>query len=159
MKLQRLTMATIIGITSVFAFSGSASSINPNPLFAVLLGGNEVNAAGQANAGDTDGIGSISVIIIPGSNPNATGTLCFGLTVNRIAPPTVAHIHNQNAGLNGPIVVNLAPVPLAGNPGTSSGCVGAPNAVLQAIQSDPSRYYVNIHNQPYPNGALRGQLF
>jgi hypothetical protein len=155
-KLRYLATATIIGITSVLAVGRPAVTLQPNPLFAVLLGGNEVGANNQANAGDPNGAGSATVIIIPGTSTQ--GRLCYGLTVNNIANPNAAHIHRGNAGTNGGIVVNLT-APAAGNPGHSSGCVSVANSVLTQIQSDPSGFYVNIHNTQYPNGAIRGQLF
>jgi CHRD domain-containing protein len=40
----------------------------------------------------------------------------------------------------------------------ASGCVKAPKSTIEAIETNPNRYYVNIHNARYPAGALRGQL-
>ena len=158
MKLRRISTVTLIGITSVLAFGLPAATLQPNPLFGVLLGGHEVSSTGQANTGDKDGIGSVTVTIIPGSSSTAPGKLCYGLTVTKIDKPTAAHIHKGNAGTNGAIVVNLSP-PSAGNPGASSGCVSVPASTLTQIQNDPSGFYVNVHNSEFPNGAIRGQLF
>lgn len=158
MKLIHLATVSIISISSVLAFGKPAATVQPNPLFAVLLGGNEVSAAGQANAGDQNGIGSASMTLNLGTSPQALGRLCYGLTVTNIANPNAAHIHRGNAGTNGGIVVNLIP-PAAGNPGASSGCVNVVTSLLTQIQNDPSSFYVNIHNAQYPNGAIRGQLF
>jgi hypothetical protein len=30
--------------------------------------------------------------------------------------------------------------------------------LVGAIAANPSGYYVNVHNIPYPDGAIRGQL-
>ena len=75
-----------------------------------------------------------------------------------IAPPTLAHIHQEAAGRNGPIVVDLDP-PDQGNAGTSGGCVSVDPDLLSAIRRAPHGFYVNVHNGPFPSGALRGQLF
>jgi len=122
--------------------------------FAVLKGGNEVSPTGQAAAGDLDGSGTATV-----TSP-AAGRLCFSITVQGIGTPTAAHIHQADAGRNGPIVVPLVPIPGTGNPGTSSGCVsGIAAALLTDIRNNPGKFYVNVHNAAFPLGAVRGQLF
>jgi len=40
----------------------------------------------------------------------------------------------------------------------AKGCQKASKAMISAIESRPNDFYVNIHNAPYPGGALRGQL-
>ena len=122
--------------------------------FAVLKGGNEVSPTGQAAAGDLNGSGTASVIV-PGA-----GQLCFSITVQGIGKPSAAHIHQADAGRNGPIVVPLVPIPGTGNPGTSSGCMsGIAAALLTDIRNNPGKFYVNVHTTEFPLGAVRGQLF
>ena len=147
------TLAIAIGF---LAISGGAYAQAPfgGPLFAVLNGGNECNAAVVCRQGDLDAIGSVTITF-----PTAT-TVCWGINVDNLAGATAAHIHQNVSGLNGGIVVVLSPpnAPAAGNPGASSGCVGAAAATVTAIRNDPTRFYVNVHNGAFPNGAVRGQL-
>jgi hypothetical protein len=35
---------------------------------------------------------------------------------------------------------------------------GRPRALVADIAANPSEYYVNVHNKPYPAGEIRGQL-
>src|SRR5687768_13094102 len=122
--------------------------------FAVLKGGNEVSPTGQAAAGNLNGSGTATV-----TSP-AAGRLCFSITVQRIGTPTAAHIHQADAGRNGPIVVPLVPIPDTGNPGTSSGCMsGIAAALLTDIRNNPGKFYVNVYNAAFPLGAVRGRLF
>ena len=72
--------------------------------------------------------------------------------VRDIQPASAAHIHLAPRGEPGPVVVPLS----APTNGRSSGCVIDSDA--DAIVANPSAYYVNVHNQPFPGGALRGQL-
>jgi len=130
------------------------------PLFAVLNGGNECNGASPplCRQGDLDAIGSATVLLVP---LNATiTTICFGLTVDNLAGATAAHIHRGPSGVNGGVIVTLAPpnAPGGGNPGASSGCVNVTAAIANAIRADPTSFYVNVHNAAFPNGAARGQL-
>lgn len=120
--------------------------------FAVMNGGNEVSATGAAAAGDPDGSGAASITV--------TGTrVCFSLLVELIGTPIMAHIHEAEAGANGPIVIPLIP-PATGNPGTRAGCISGIGAALATrLRNNPNQFYVNVHTGAFPSGAIRGQLF
>ena len=98
--------------------------------------------------GDPDGRGTARFVI-----DTATNRVCFVMVVSRVDLPFfAAHLHRAPAGEVGPPVVNL-PAPVNGR---SQGCVT--DADADAIVADPANYYVNVHNAPYPGGALRAQL-
>jgi hypothetical protein len=83
-------------------------------------------------------------------------TICSVIHVTGIAlPATAAHIHQGVAGVIGPTVV---PLPAPNGAGVSTGCTHAPRTLIAAIMQHPAGYYVNVHNAPYPDGAVRGQL-
>lgn len=146
-------IAAIALFTGLFNPAYAEDSPASPVFFAHLLGGNEVGPAGDANAGDQEGLGSATVIT------KNKGTICFAILVNNIGIPSAAHIHKSVAGQNGPIVVPLA-APKNGSPGSSSGCVKSLDpALLADIKNNPSAYYINVHSDEFPGGALRGQLF
>jgi hypothetical protein len=154
MKTCRFVLVAV-ALMGLFVVSQAlAQGLNPSrpPFFAVLLGGNEVSDEGQANAGDPNGVGSATILI-------DDTTLCFGITVNNLDQPTAAHIHRGHAGVNGPIVVPLTP-PASGDPGASSDCIPEVDPdLLREIRANPGRFYVNVHTEKFPAGAVRGQLF
>jgi hypothetical protein len=113
--------------------------------FGVLTGGQETGG------GDRNGRGSFSGIF-------KGDTLCYGLTVSNIGKPGAAHIHKAPRGEDGDVVVTLKH-PRTGNPGTSSECVEVDAAVADDIRANPKGFYVNVHNDAFPNGAVRGQIF
>jgi len=155
-QLHRFTIASIVGISSIIAFNSAGESARKPPLSAILLGGNEVDAVtGKANVGDVDGVGSATIKITQVSD--TTAKLCYGLTVSGIDKPIAAHIHKGTAGNNGPILIPLTQ-PATGN-NASSGCVTVPLRQAVEINADPLNYYVNIHTESFPGGALRGQLY
>lgn len=70
--------------------------------------------------GDPDGTGTVTMTVSP-----ATGRICFTITTSNIDTPRRAHIHQQVAGQNGPIAVELYESP--GSPGgRSAACPAAP---------------------------------
>jgi hypothetical protein len=154
MSRRPLALAAVLAI----AGSGLAAQIAPGKgandrkaLSATMTGKKEVGTDGKKGAGDPDGFGSFTAIA-------AGGKLCFGMTVRGIDNPVAAHIHKGGPSVMGSIVIPLTQ-PSTGNPGASSGCVDVSDAkLLAAVFAHPSRYYVNVHTQAFPGGALRGQL-
>ena len=100
--------------------------------------------------GDMDGTGEAKVKIKPRHNE-----LCVDMEVNYIDPATAAHIHHAPKGSAGAVVLSL-PIPDA--EGKADGCVSVDSQLLEKITENPQDYYINVHNNPYPNGAIRGQL-
>ena len=83
----------------------------------------------------------------------AKGQVCWHFEgVTGIDKPTAAHIHKAPPGKAGPIVVPL------GGAYTAKGCTSAAKKLVEAIESHPNSYYVNVHTAKYPAGAIRGQL-
>ena len=118
-------------------------------------GGSELSAtltgaAERPGPGDPDGTGSARITVNSGQ-----GEVCFHLEVSGVDPITAAHIHVGSPAVAGPIVVPLNPPPTGGS---STGCVAADEELIRQIRNNPEAYYVNVHNAPFPAGALRGQL-
>lgn len=135
-----------VGISGpVLAAKVDGADHGGRPLSTTLTG-----EAEEPGPGDPDGTGTALVTLNRGQQE-----VCFQLTVSDIEPATAAHIHVGDAGEAGPVVVGLAPPA----DGESSGCVQDVDAdLIDAILKDPAHYYVNVHNAPYPAGAVRGQL-
>lgn len=114
---------------------------------ATLTGANEVPPA------DPDGTGT-ALITINGTIVN------YSITANLIDAPTAQHIHSGVAGVNGPIVVNLPGVWVGSGQGpwTLNGSTTTDAGTAASIIANPAAFYVNVHNTPFPGGAIRGQL-
>ena len=136
-----LSALTIIGVGAASA----AADDGGRPFTITLTGAAEVNPQGEPNQGDPDGAGTATLRINPGQ-----GEICWTITVSGVEPITAAHIHIGPPTAPGPVVVPLNPY--------TGGCTSVDRALALAIIQDPEAYYVNVHNVPYPAGALRGQL-
>jgi hypothetical protein len=100
--------------------------------------------------GDPDGNGTAEVRVNPGN-----GEVCWNLFARAIAPASAAHIHRGEAGSSGPPVVPLTAPDAAGR---SQGCTTVDPAVAREIAYRAHGFYLNVHNEEHPNGAIRGQL-
>lgn len=117
--------------------------VNP-PLNSAMNGANEF-----PDPGDADGTGAALLTFDVGN-----GEICGGIAVNNIATPTAGHIHTGAVGTSGGIIVNLN---YTGS--TTPFCVDADRQVMVDILTNPTAFYVNVHNADFAAGAVRGQLF
>jgi hypothetical protein len=148
--------AGLLGSSAVPAGAGGQSVATTFGAGVVRLDGNQ-----EVPPADLDGKGVFAYL--------AFGhTLCYVLAVRDIDPAVAAHIHTGVRGMNGPIAIGL----IAPDDGFSADCIktapdetpapGNPNVLtpeeLAAIIANPAGFYVNVHNAPFPGGAIRGQL-
>ena len=148
--LRRLTVAGgVLALVATLAIP-AADAAAPVQLSARLLGAHEV-----PGPGDPNGNGEAFVNV-----KRKKRKVCFQLSWKRIGEPTAAHIHKGRRGVAGPVKVLLFEDPDGlPVPGEVSGCVGdLRRKLLRKIANFPERYYVNVHNDEYPDGAIRGQL-
>jgi hypothetical protein len=139
-------LAALVAVALVIALPAGGTAPAGSAFFAKLDGENEVPDA------DPDGYGTFS----GGFNGVR---LCYGLQVYKIDAPLAAHIHKAPIGANGGIVVTLNK-PATGTPtGQSGGCTNLTTTLAGQIKANPRAYYINVHTGPFPNGAVRGQLF
>lgn len=80
-----------------------------------------------------------------------SGKMCYILEVNGLSGFTAAHIHKAEKGKNGPPVVTLE---LA----SQDRCIDVDVELLKDIAKNEHKYYVNVHTEAFPAGAIRGQL-
>lgn len=152
------TLTATVAALGVAVLPGAASATtasHPRVRVVLMTGAQEV-----PGPGDPDGRGFFYWQV-------RGWKLCYVITAKRIKPATAAHIHKGAKGVAGPIVVALN----APTKGKASGCIravrhqNAANAMttltkaeLVGIVRHRSQYYVNVHNDKYPAGAIRGQL-
>ena len=154
MRRLLFVLSTAAALVAMLALAGpalaqSSSSTDdpPDPPVTVL----QTELSGEEEVpgpGDPDGSGSATVIVIP------PDTICYTLTAEGIEPATAAHIHQGGPGEAGPVVLPLEPP----TSGVSGGCTEADPELVSGLQENPDEYYVNVHNEEYPEGAIRGQL-
>jgi hypothetical protein len=138
------TLLPLAAIAAASLAAGASAQDGGRPINVQMTG-----AAERPDPGDPDGTGTASFRINPGQ-----GEVCYTLTVSNIEPATAAHIHRAPPTDAGPIVVHLD----APTDGSSSGCATVSRDLAKELIQDPGAFYVNVHNTPFPGGAVRGQL-
>jgi hypothetical protein len=131
-------VAAAIG-TALLLLPATTATAVPTPSRATVLN------AHLAPSGDADGSGSATVRLQP-----AVRRVCATISWSGIQTPFAAHIHRHS---DDQVVVDLT-----GSVTGGARCVRAPRRLVRAIAARPGRYYVNVHNQTYPAGAVQGTL-
>jgi hypothetical protein len=140
--MRRLTLLGALVLAIVLIAAVPVVAAPRANLEASLTGEKEV-----PGPGDPNGWGEAEVKVYKAK-------VCYELEVKRIKPAMAAHIHVGGPNVAGDIVVELKPP----TDGSSEGCTPISKQLSKKLREHPSHYYVNVHNKPYPDGALRGQL-
>ena len=140
MNKGKLLALSLLGGACAFGMASAQLVQEGGRPFTVQMTG----AAERPGPGDPDGTGTAKLMLNYGQ-----GRVCYEITVNNIATPTAAHIHEAPATSPGPVVVPLPPL---------TGCVDADREEIKEIIQHPEDYYVNVHNADFPAGAIRGQM-
>jgi hypothetical protein len=153
--------ALLIGALSTMLALGATANAHankpPKQFFAKLDGAAEVGVIG-----DPDGAGVVRVNVKQEAGKPAQ--ICITADAVRIDTVKLVHLHNAPAGQNGPIVVNypvndkLVRVSRNGLRTRIKGCLEVDDALATALRENSANYYVNIHTEALPKGAIRGQL-
>ena len=121
------------------------------------LGATAPGAAGQEVAaarleahlkpsGDPNGFGEAKFRLM-----KAKRKVCADVEWKRIAQPTAAHIHRKS---DDNVVVDLSGSVTGGRHCARK----VPRKLIGRILAHPRRFYFNVHNAPYPAGAIKGTL-
>lgn len=114
----------------------------------------DLSGANEICEGDTcggDGTGTAQVDINSDENQ-----VCYDISLEGVQSVTAAHIHSGGSDEAGPVVVNLE---YDGDDQGADKCVdGVSESDLEDISENPANFYVNVHSEQYPDGAVRGQL-
>jgi CHRD domain/PEP-CTERM motif len=126
-------------LAAVIALACGTANAAIDSYWAALSGNNEVSN------GDPDGFGLALVSI-----DTMTNSVSWAIQVgNIVLPLTLAHIHQAPAGVNGPVKIDFD--------AQLTGVVTDADAAL-ITPLTASGFYVNLHNEFHPGGAVRGQL-
>ena len=150
-------VAPLTALLLTLALTGVASASNVATFQVGLTGSQEVTqnpfCAPPDICGDPDAAGIATIKINPGSD-----LVCFKLQWSDIdGTVTAAHIHGPaTRSQAAPVLVTFfQPASFAGTD-KANGCTH--DADADAIAATPTMYYVNVHSNAYPMGAIRGQL-
>ena len=147
MRKPILIAATAVLTALLMISLAVVASAEGNRLRANLSGEKEVGSEG-----DPDGSGTARIRLRP-----AAKRVCWTLTWQDINQPQAAHIHKGTRTESGDVVVNLFVEPQEGT--EASGCESdVRRRLIRRIKNNPGRFYVNIHTEDFPAGAIRGQL-
>ncbi|HVR92098.1 MAG TPA: CHRD domain-containing protein [Novosphingobium sp.] len=107
-----------------------------------------LSGSAETRGGDPDGSGGFRVELDPDTND-----FCYALWVDKLARPTMAHVHSGPAGSDGAARFTLT---VTGK--NNDMCIAIDRDKLQPLVDNPADYYIDVHTAAHPDGAVRGQL-
>jgi hypothetical protein len=101
--------------------------------------------------GDKDGK-AVALVKVKGDR------VTFALTWNGIGRPTSGHLHQGRAGRNGGVKAELFGTPMPASVNSAAGQTSMSAALARQLRTDPGGFYVDLHSEEFPGGAVRGRL-
>ena len=153
LKVSRsLLSAILLGVFALAVVGSPAAASRQTVKLTLSL--DDVNPVAGTATGDPDATGTAVFKFHP-----VSGKICYKIKVRGLEAPTEpapgvgdAHIHAMSTGA---IVVDLdTDFHQADGQYIAAGCVTSAPRVVAAVLANPTAYYINIHNAPYPGGAL-----
>jgi hypothetical protein len=157
----------VLGTTAVAAAAGLTFAVLPasadsgntdagsgggDVFVASLRGANEVPVEGKPAVGDPDGT-ALEFIEVKGDQVSVTVNWRY------TGRPTMLHIHQGARGANGDVKIDFSGLLTHSRDQQVTGTVQVKDAkLLDALKTDPSAFYANLHTAEFPGGAVRGQL-
>jgi hypothetical protein len=145
MRLKILILAIAAAAFAAFVVPALAA-VEDEELGAKLKGKEEV-----PGPGDNDGTGEAQL-----ETKIAKSKLCYLVEFEDIGTATAAHVHKGAKGDDGKIVIPLFEEQ---TDSPAEDCIKVEkDRKLKKLVKDPSGFYVNVHTEEFPDGAIRGQL-
>lgn len=156
LSLMFVASSVVLAAPAAAAVHGKESSAPPPPLppaaghYSIKLSGREV-----PEGGDPDGQGSAKLDLNPQQEQ-----ACFSISWSGLhGDVTALHLHEAAQGNEGPHWIDFFNNQhFPGSNSMASGCVPAARDKINAVISNPARYYLNLHSTAFEKGAIRGQL-
>lgn len=144
--MRRVAVLTVLGL-----WVGAVPALATEATYSVFMTGDQE----VPGPGDSDGEASGTITL-----NDVTGLISWSLTYSDIAAPSAMHIHGPGGSAGSPagVFIGLG-VATSGGAGTLiDDLVWGTLGDITDILSDPTDFYLNIHNGGFPAGAVRGQL-
>jgi hypothetical protein len=145
MRLRYLALLAAAGLLAVFAVP-SFAAIEKVQLVSKLSGKKEIPGPGDT---DAKGEGEFKVNV-------PKQRFCYFVEYRDMDDASAGHIHKGDKANAGPVKIPLFEET---TPSPAEGCVkNIRERLLKKIAKNPQDWYVNLHNEEFPDGAIRGQL-
>jgi len=146
----RVVLSSVLLVGTVGLIGASPASATR--FWSALMSGDQV----VPGPGDPDAAGSVDVGL--GDDPDVPdgGFICVSWNTPDVDPATAAEIGTGAPGSVGSTYLALTP---PDDGGTSSECIdGLDPSVVEAIIDNPGAFFIQVSNDAFPDGAIRGQI-
>jgi hypothetical protein len=141
-----LSSALLVGAMGLLG----ASPASATRFWSAALSGDQV----VPGPGDPDAAGSVDVGL--DIDPDEGGRVCTFWNITDLDPATAAEIRIGAPGAAGSAYLTVTP---PDEEGTGGDCVrDLDPSVVQAILDDPTGFFIQVSNDAFPDGAIRGQI-